>query len=154
IDREEAAVREYGHVLHAHRAAHGMDDVLQVATEERLTTRERNHERIEEPRRIGERLRFRGARRRVGSPIVAESAPRVAPQRHLEVDEDRTLARGQPGVLREENRYIPGREARGQHVTRWVDRYAAPSPFDARCRSPRRRGVRRRYPGRSSGRVG
>src|SRR5918999_1129892 len=98
------------------RARDRGNDVLEVASQERLAARERDEHRIEEARRVGEALQLARTSRRVGLPVVTEPASGVAAQRDLEVHEDRHPARREPRVFREEERDVPGLEARGEHI--------------------------------------
>src|SRR5881398_3337514 len=54
--------------------------------------------RVEETRGVGEALELIGLGRRIGFPVVAESAARVAAQRDLEVHEHRAPACLEPRV--------------------------------------------------------
>ena len=163
LRREHAAVRDERDVLESHGSGDRGNQLLEIATQQWLASRERDEHRVEEAGCVGEAAQLIGLRRGRGLPVVAEAAARVAAERHLEVHEHRPSPRDEVSVFREEERDVPWLEARGQHdaarcrasmpVRSSGARRLRDAPSPARCRTPRRRGGRRRSPGRWSARA-
>ena len=115
LGRQHAAVRQQDDVLQAHGARDSGDEGFQVAPQQGLAARERYEHGIEKPGGVRVALQLVVPSRRIRLPVVAEGATRVAAQRHLEVHEHGHAARGEPGVLREEERNVVGFETRAEH---------------------------------------
>ena len=95
LGSEHPAVRDQRDIGQTDRIRDPAHDVLEVTPEQGLATREGHHERIEVPRGGRKTRLFAGAGRGIGPPVVAEPAPGITPERHLEMHEDRLPHRGQ-----------------------------------------------------------
>ena len=113
---EHSAVSDERGILNAHRAVHSGNDVFQVSAKGGLASGVSDHHRIEELRCVNEAGELSCARARLGLPIVAKSASRVAAKSDFKMDEDWFPDCGEIGVLRKENRHMPWLELAGKHL--------------------------------------
>ena len=149
LGRQHATVGDERHVLEADRLVHRRDYILQIAPQCRLAAGECNEHGIEEARGISEGRELAGFGGRIGFPVVAEAAARVAAHRDFEMHQHGPPRCREICVLREEHGHVPRLELPCQHVSRSsADAIRACARSSTPLRIRRRRGEPRPCPGR------
>ena len=111
LERQHAAVGDEREPRDRRGARDLGDDLFQIASQQRLTARERDHHRRVVARRVGERTEFACLLGWIGLPVVTEGAAGVTALRDLEMHQHGAAQQPELRVLVREGEQMPWLES-------------------------------------------